>query len=139
VHHNKRNVSMNGFVSSSSVCTKSRATCSREPIVAVSNKARSVSARLPTDSLANSTLCVNRLLRKALYNGLQYKYWTWARLGSSCNHAWNAASDVNLWSGRQVQHAKPDEALGECWNIVRRHVIQCLQVRDDAVQDHGVA
>ena len=46
---------------------------------------------------------------------------------------------LSLWSGRQVQHAKPDEALGECWNIVRRHVIQCLQVRDDAVQDHGVA
>ena len=34
-------------------------------------------------------------MRKVLYNGLQYKSWTWARLMRSCNHAWNARSDVS--------------------------------------------
>ena len=44
---------------------------------------------------------MNRLLVKALYNGLRYKYWAWARLESSCNHSWNAASDVST-SGAAV-------------------------------------
>ena len=81
----------------------------------VSNKARTVSARLPTDPLANSNLGANRLLRKALYNGLQYKYWTWARFESSCNHVCNAALDVSA-SGAAVASNK--ESLMMHWVIV---------------------
>ncbi len=37
-----------------------------------------------------------------------------------------------------VEAVYADDALGERRNIARRNVIQGLEVRDDAVQRHGV-
>ena len=77
---------------------------------------------------------------KALYNGLQYRYGDWARLESSCNNACNAASNVST-SGAAVRSNK--QSLMMHWvsaGILSGAVsIKAFKVRDDAIQDHGVA
>ena len=77
------------------VCAKTRATCSVEPKLTDSNKIRMVSPRSAGSLFAKSSCNVNRLRRKAWYNALLYKNWTWAIGTFSCNHSWNELSDAS--------------------------------------------
>ena len=95
VHHKKRSFSSNGLPASSTACAKTRPTCSADPRVTDSNKIRMVSPRSAGFLFAKSSCCANRFLRKAWYNALPCKNWTWPRGTFSRNHAWKELSDAS--------------------------------------------
>ena len=141
MHHNKRNFSMNGFVSSASACTKRRATCSRGPKCRCLQQGTDCLCTVAHRLLGQLKIMCEPPLEKGAVQRAAVQVLDLGEIGQFLQTMRGMRPRMSQPPERPSSPTckKPDEALGECWNIVRRHAIQCLQVRGDAVQDHGVA